>query len=196
MILSEHVVRCDTDGKDFNTFWYQWTVGRLQQVFMAVWIDQCISLIRPGLILLFNRSTTSKWKSTVRHWRRCSSPTTWMPTFSTLFGNSKRCVDNPQQAWTTQGLCPCQRFRSFTKEIHSLVSHWVPTSLSLIAFTRWGSRGCCRNNFYDIRSGCWLYFLLLTTLESDIISKRSRMFGFLFPRAGIARDVGPAACWF
>ena len=36
MILSEHVVRCDTDGKDFNTFWYQWTVGRLQQVFMAV----------------------------------------------------------------------------------------------------------------------------------------------------------------
>ncbi|XP_032777092.2 nuclear cap-binding protein subunit 1 isoform X1 [Daphnia magna] len=35
MILSEHVVRCDTDGKDFNTFWYQWTVGRLQQVFMA-----------------------------------------------------------------------------------------------------------------------------------------------------------------
>jgi len=36
MILSEHVVRCDTDGKDFNTFWYQWTVGRLQQVFMGV----------------------------------------------------------------------------------------------------------------------------------------------------------------
>merc|ERR1711911_131067 len=35
MILSEHVVRCDTDGKDFNTFWYQWTVGRLQQVFMG-----------------------------------------------------------------------------------------------------------------------------------------------------------------
>nr|CAG4638339.1 EOG090X03JL [Cyclestheria hislopi] len=35
MILSEHVVRCDTDGKDFNTFWYQWTVDRLQQVFMT-----------------------------------------------------------------------------------------------------------------------------------------------------------------
>nr|CAG4646134.1 EOG090X03JL [Macrothrix elegans] len=35
MILSEHVVRCDTDGKDFNTFWYQWTIGRLQQVFMS-----------------------------------------------------------------------------------------------------------------------------------------------------------------
>nr|CAG4647771.1 EOG090X03JL [Moina brachiata] len=35
MILSEHVVRCDTDGKDYNTFWYQWTVGRLQQVFLT-----------------------------------------------------------------------------------------------------------------------------------------------------------------
>lgn len=34
MILSEHLVRCDTDGKDFNTFWYKWTIGRLQQVFL------------------------------------------------------------------------------------------------------------------------------------------------------------------
>lgn len=36
MILSEHLVRCDTDGKDFNTHWYRWTIGRLQQVFLAV----------------------------------------------------------------------------------------------------------------------------------------------------------------
>lgn len=36
MILSEHLVRCDTDGKDFNTHWYKWTIGRLQQVFLAV----------------------------------------------------------------------------------------------------------------------------------------------------------------
>jgi len=36
MILSEHLVRCDTDNKDFNTFWYKWTVGRLQQVFLTV----------------------------------------------------------------------------------------------------------------------------------------------------------------
>nr|CAG4643826.1 EOG090X03JL [Lepidurus arcticus] len=35
MILSEHLVRCDTDGVDFGTYWYRWTVGRLQQVFMA-----------------------------------------------------------------------------------------------------------------------------------------------------------------
>lgn len=35
MILSEHLVRCDTDGKDFNTHWYKWTIGRLQQVFLT-----------------------------------------------------------------------------------------------------------------------------------------------------------------
>ncbi|KAF4525537.1 hypothetical protein B566_EDAN015845 [Ephemera danica] len=35
MILSEHLVRCDTDNRDFNTFWYRWTIGRLQQVFLA-----------------------------------------------------------------------------------------------------------------------------------------------------------------
>merc|ERR1711988_727659 len=34
MILSEHLVRCDTDGIDFKTPWYRWTVGRLQQIFM------------------------------------------------------------------------------------------------------------------------------------------------------------------
>lgn len=36
MILSEHLVRCDTDGKDYATHWYKWTIGRLQQVFLAV----------------------------------------------------------------------------------------------------------------------------------------------------------------
>nr|CAD7262474.1 unnamed protein product [Timema shepardi] len=34
MILSEHLVRSDTDGRDFNTHWYKWTIGRLQQVFL------------------------------------------------------------------------------------------------------------------------------------------------------------------
>jgi len=34
MILSEHLVRCDTDGIDFKNPWYHWTVGRLQQVFL------------------------------------------------------------------------------------------------------------------------------------------------------------------
>ncbi|XP_076633760.1 nuclear cap-binding protein subunit 1 [Colletes latitarsis] len=35
MILSEHLVRCDTDGIDYNTHWYKWTIGRLQQVFLT-----------------------------------------------------------------------------------------------------------------------------------------------------------------
>uniref|UniRef100_A0A182J1C2 MIF4G-like type 2 domain-containing protein n=1 Tax=Anopheles atroparvus TaxID=41427 RepID=A0A182J1C2_ANOAO len=34
MILSEHLVKCDTDGRDYDTDWYRWTIGRLQQVFM------------------------------------------------------------------------------------------------------------------------------------------------------------------
>ncbi|XP_069946701.1 nuclear cap-binding protein subunit 1 isoform X2 [Cherax quadricarinatus] len=34
MILSEHLVRFDTDGRDFNTHWYRWTIGRLHQIFM------------------------------------------------------------------------------------------------------------------------------------------------------------------
>ncbi|KAF5299282.1 hypothetical protein FQA39_LY02455 [Lamprigera yunnana] len=34
MILSEHLMKCDTDGKDYNTHWYRWTIGRLQQVFL------------------------------------------------------------------------------------------------------------------------------------------------------------------
>lgn len=36
MILSEHLVRCDTDGLDYDTDWYRWTIGRLQQVFLMV----------------------------------------------------------------------------------------------------------------------------------------------------------------
>lgn len=36
MILSEHLVKCDTDGRDYDTDWYRWTIGRLQQVFMMV----------------------------------------------------------------------------------------------------------------------------------------------------------------
>ncbi|XP_028165483.1 nuclear cap-binding protein subunit 1-like, partial [Ostrinia furnacalis] len=35
MILSEHLVRCDTDARDPDTHWYRSTVGRLRQVFLA-----------------------------------------------------------------------------------------------------------------------------------------------------------------
>lgn len=36
MILTEHLVKCDTDGRDPDTDWYRWTIGRLQQVFLMV----------------------------------------------------------------------------------------------------------------------------------------------------------------
>lgn len=44
MILSEHLVRCDTDGQDFDTDWYRWTIGRLQQVFLLVSAIESISI--------------------------------------------------------------------------------------------------------------------------------------------------------
>jgi nuclear cap-binding protein subunit 1 len=36
MILSEHLVKCDTDSEPFDTYWYKYTIGRLQQIFLAV----------------------------------------------------------------------------------------------------------------------------------------------------------------
>ncbi|XP_025412908.1 nuclear cap-binding protein subunit 1-like [Sipha flava] len=35
MILSEHLVKCDTDSEPFDTYWYKYTIGRLQQIFLA-----------------------------------------------------------------------------------------------------------------------------------------------------------------
>ncbi|KOB78934.1 Nuclear cap-binding protein subunit 1 [Operophtera brumata] len=35
MILSEHLVRCDTDAREYETHWYNATVGRLRQVFLC-----------------------------------------------------------------------------------------------------------------------------------------------------------------
>lgn len=42
MILSEHLVKCDTDDRPFDTYWYKYTIGRLQQVFLAVSIKKII----------------------------------------------------------------------------------------------------------------------------------------------------------
>lgn len=42
MILSEHLVRCDTDGRDYDTDWYRWTIGRLQQVFLMVSVEAMV----------------------------------------------------------------------------------------------------------------------------------------------------------
>jgi nuclear cap-binding protein subunit 1 len=34
MLLTEHIVRREGEGQDYKTEWYQWTISRLQQVFM------------------------------------------------------------------------------------------------------------------------------------------------------------------
>ena len=74
MILSEHLVRCDTDAVDFKSPWYQWTVGRLHQIFMLhheqvsneyLWSDLHIKLICYRL------------RSTAQLWKRCCSLKIW-----------------------------------------------------------------------------------------------------------------------
>jgi hypothetical protein len=83
MILSEHLVKCDTDGRDYNTDWYRWTIGRLQQVFLTVrkliflynllqfsYFYCCSDLIEKTEILLFLiHSTMSKFVNIPVHWR-------------------------------------------------------------------------------------------------------------------------------
>ncbi|CAH1254808.1 NCBP1 [Branchiostoma lanceolatum] len=34
MVLTEHLGRCETSGKDFNTAWYRYSIERLQQIFL------------------------------------------------------------------------------------------------------------------------------------------------------------------
>lgn len=93
MILSEHLVRCDTDGRDFDTDWYRWTIGRLQQVFLMVRIiaiirnrDQIIcSLIHVQCTCPF--SITNKCKNTAAHWKHFCSHLIWIPT-SWMFSNN------------------------------------------------------------------------------------------------------------
>ena len=59
MILSEHLVRCDTDARDPDTHWYRSTVGRLRQVFLIV------SIVPMGLLYtnLIKRLTASLSKA-------------------------------------------------------------------------------------------------------------------------------------
>ena len=47
MILSEHLVRCDTDAVDFKNPWYLWTVGRLHQIFMLHHEQVKIAVLSP-----------------------------------------------------------------------------------------------------------------------------------------------------
>lgn len=58
MILSEHLVKCDTDDRPFDTYWYKYTVGRLQQVFLAVSITTLIkTYILLYLVMQFDLKT-------------------------------------------------------------------------------------------------------------------------------------------
>ncbi|KAK2178619.1 hypothetical protein NP493_537g00021 [Ridgeia piscesae] len=34
IILTDHLAKCEADGRDYNTPWYKWVVERLQQVFL------------------------------------------------------------------------------------------------------------------------------------------------------------------
>lgn len=85
MILSEHLVKCDTDGRDYNTDWYRWTIGRLQQVFLVVSFQH----FKTSDVILMNfllPSITNKYKSTPAHWKVFCSLRS-IPTSST-FSNS------------------------------------------------------------------------------------------------------------
>lgn len=74
MILSEHLVRCDTDGRDFDTDWYRWTIGRLQQVFLMVTVDIFKDSFGTDFkIFSLFRSITNKSKNTAVHWKHCCS---------------------------------------------------------------------------------------------------------------------------
>lgn len=68
MILSEHLVKCDTDGRDYNTDWYRWTIGRLQQVFLVVSFDSTSSLklfLIKHLIVFQHHEQVQKYSSTL-----------------------------------------------------------------------------------------------------------------------------------
>lgn len=67
MILSEHLVKCDTDGRDYNTDWYRWTIGRLQQVFLVV--SSCLRFVNYAITDFSLDSITNKYKSTQALWR-------------------------------------------------------------------------------------------------------------------------------
>ena len=59
MILSEHLVKCDTDGRDYNTDWYRWTIGRLQQVFLVVSFSSNLKFCKILIEISFTASRTS-----------------------------------------------------------------------------------------------------------------------------------------
>lgn len=71
MILSEHLLRCDTDGQDYDNDWYRWTIGRLQQVFLVVRIKDLTNNLAkrisylPFSLFLQHHEQVQKYSSTL-----------------------------------------------------------------------------------------------------------------------------------
>lgn len=92
MILSEHLVRCDTDGRDYDTDWYRWTIGRLQQVFLMVIACLCPLRCLNNNCFKFIFSIMNKSKSTAVPWKRYCLHPIWIRIFWTYFSSSLRYV--------------------------------------------------------------------------------------------------------
>jgi len=58
MILTEHIAKREAEGRDYNTHWYKWTIGRLQQVFYTHH-EQVFKYISTLETLLFTNDTDS-----------------------------------------------------------------------------------------------------------------------------------------
>lgn len=61
MLLTEHLVRCETSGVDINTSWYKNCIERLQQIFLMVVLIHMIAglycvllVVKHLLLIIFN----------------------------------------------------------------------------------------------------------------------------------------------
>lgn len=57
MLLSEHIQKCEAQGKTFKNYWFRWIMGRLQQVLFEV-IYHASSCVISVLTLYVNYSST------------------------------------------------------------------------------------------------------------------------------------------
>lgn len=79
MLLTEHLVRCETGSVDISTPWYKNCIERLQQIFLMVkhshthtlQFDVCLLSMTP--CLSSSRSTMWPSSSTWEPWRTCCS---------------------------------------------------------------------------------------------------------------------------
>lgn len=107
MILSEHLVRCDTDGRDFDTDWYRWTIGRLQQVFLLVRSLMKFVLVLNVNDIQFNFSIMNKYRSTAIHLKRYSSHQISIHIFLMYSNSSCHSVLNPGNGFEVHYIYKC-----------------------------------------------------------------------------------------